>query len=635
MELKRLAVICEELEPLRTRLDMGALGPEISEKLLVSDEAAPFAALLLGLALLEARLFDLHARLPELPDTRAPAILKELLQSPQLSSALPPGASEWLYMVFHPRCLALRNLSWHGFLSPDSVQPALASLALSLWEGVDGILEQQAPADPRRQRSYWDAHSVDSVLSDAPSLAAVSAEAADSLVALITAWAPPGSASAVALSWRLFGEGLPAAGCCLLLPLLEHALRLRFSLLNGLEDCKQATPFEFYVTLDGFGQRRTHLLLLQPLIPASDVPGAEAAKLNALLAELGPGASALLTDLFMAAGGPSLRGKLCHGSVRLLEPESGQPAACYRALFAAVIALAHWHDSSAPLSSEALAVADQCEAFVSGYAPRFIPAARLEAAFAAGIATLQGLEALSDRFELRCVETEVAIWDGGVFLCTASRGGSNGMAAAASELRNSLTELCRSIGGAGRMRQVALSELLADGLAPQQGEAPGAQPAATEVPPFGEHTAVHSPQGGDSGGEQEALEALVAACEMPTVAAVALQAMADSLAQDARARRARTSHRRRLLGIVEASKTIRLVLLQILLLADLCCEAEVPPLPLVQRLHAHAGSTAKLISEGDYAEAVQRAAALGRSRVLRSALPVGQKKRGHHARPSQ
>jgi len=41
-----------------------------------------------------------------------------------------PWAGVWaLEMALHPRCLNLRNMTWHGFLAPSDVQPELAALA--------------------------------------------------------------------------------------------------------------------------------------------------------------------------------------------------------------------------------------------------------------------------------------------------------------------------------------------------------------------------------------------------------------------------------------------------------------------------------------------------------------------------
>lgn len=102
---------------------------------------------------------------------------------------------------------------------------------------------------------------------------------------------------------------------------LEQGLRLRFAALNGCPAVARAEVGVYYVTLDGFGQQRKHLLLLQERLPRGPLEeqeeeeeaGAEAGAAagegeggqageqatvpNALVAHLGPGLWALLQDL--------------------------------------------------------------------------------------------------------------------------------------------------------------------------------------------------------------------------------------------------------------------------------------------------------------------------------------------------
>mmetsp|Transcript_21916 Transcript_21916/g.60010 ORF Transcript_21916/g.60010 Transcript_21916/m.60010 type:complete len:191 (-) Transcript_21916:442-1014(-) len=42
----------------------------------------------------------------------APPLLRDLLSTSTMDKALQPGVSSWLAMLFHPRCLNLRNLLW-------------------------------------------------------------------------------------------------------------------------------------------------------------------------------------------------------------------------------------------------------------------------------------------------------------------------------------------------------------------------------------------------------------------------------------------------------------------------------------------------------------------------------------------
>jgi hypothetical protein len=72
----------------------------------------------------------------------APPLLRQLLESGEVEAGLPAGAARWVQLVFHPRCLNLRNLAWHGFLSPEDFPVHLLAL-LAL------LLPSLPPAPPR------------------------------------------------------------------------------------------------------------------------------------------------------------------------------------------------------------------------------------------------------------------------------------------------------------------------------------------------------------------------------------------------------------------------------------------------------------------------------------------------------
>lgn len=155
---------------------------------------------------------------------------------------------------------------------------------------------------------------------------------------------------------------------------------MRFAALNACPEVARAELEVYYVTLDGFGQQRKHLLLLQETLPAGggalqerfegdegdnddagggevsgerDVEEEEAAAAagavpNRLIAHLGPGLTAMLQDLFMQAGGPNLRGKVSHGEAALMDREGEADGeggawlapAAYRLVIVAALALA-------------------------------------------------------------------------------------------------------------------------------------------------------------------------------------------------------------------------------------------------------------------------------------------------------
>jgi hypothetical protein len=78
-----------------------------------------------------------------------------------------------------------------------------------------------------------------------------------------------------------------------------------------------AVEERYYTTLDGFGQRSKHQVMLDPILrDAEEIFNESSAsgKLNRLPNHLGANAYALFVDLFMAESGPNIRAKLAHGN---------------------------------------------------------------------------------------------------------------------------------------------------------------------------------------------------------------------------------------------------------------------------------------------------------------------------------
>ena len=91
--------------------------------------------------------------------------------------------------------------------------------------------------------------------------------------------------------------------------LLEHSLRLLWCQVNNRpRDCI-ARPSEYYVTLDGHGQRDKHEVLVTPYL-------CDGKTRNQLIPAIGAETCALLSDLFTAPllEAPNIRSAVCHGS---------------------------------------------------------------------------------------------------------------------------------------------------------------------------------------------------------------------------------------------------------------------------------------------------------------------------------
>ncbi|RLN81792.1 hypothetical protein BBJ28_00024204 [Nothophytophthora sp. Chile5] len=298
-------------------------------------------------------------------------ILRDLLQSETLREVLPAGLLRLLQILFLPSGLNLRNLVWHGFIVPAEFPKCFGCLTLLL------ILTLPRFFRPSEGREY-DLATTDLFKLDSFDSKFVAMEPPDDLVVALrlephatrdwtinrwvkSSFVPPGRSNLLHRAiealiergdelWFLFGA----------LPVLEHALRLEFlrtnqarAALSSAYDCAQIDAY--YSTLDGFGQKDKHQVLLHPvvLLEAADdakieAKGGARSRPNALYETLPFASLAVLLDLFMMSGGPNLRAKLCHGEADLskfLRKEEGasSPASeiskATRLLFTAIVLL--------------------------------------------------------------------------------------------------------------------------------------------------------------------------------------------------------------------------------------------------------------------------------------------------------
>ncbi|KDO22305.1 hypothetical protein SPRG_12145 [Saprolegnia parasitica CBS 223.65] len=236
-------------------------------------------------------------------------ILRDLLQSPELVTALPSGYLQLLRLLFFPSGLNLRNLVWHGFVAPMDLPGCFASLLLVLL--VEPVLLDTASA-----------HLVYASLpSFAPSTAPLCA-ATRNLFATLDLDNVFAAASVQAKArQRLVQRSIDALhdghalfSLFLSIPVLEYLVRCDFVRVNPSvpRGMAHAQLSEYYSTLDGFGQRSQHQVLLARTLFDSDDAR------NRLYETLSPSALAASVDLFMCAAGPNVRAKLCHGEVDLV-----------------------------------------------------------------------------------------------------------------------------------------------------------------------------------------------------------------------------------------------------------------------------------------------------------------------------
>ena len=134
---------------------------------------------------------------------------------------------------------------------------------------------------------------------------------------LIPSWLPSSSHRSMFRFAVRHCHTYPVLACAILTVSFEAALREDWCRANHRPDDRVARPMARYVTLDGHGQRQQHDLLMHPyllLLPSQKGSGSTINCKNELLAKLGGGAVALVTDLYMSPLGPNLRARMAHGS---------------------------------------------------------------------------------------------------------------------------------------------------------------------------------------------------------------------------------------------------------------------------------------------------------------------------------
>ncbi|POM71754.1 Hypothetical protein PHPALM_11633 [Phytophthora palmivora] len=302
--------------------------------MLSDDVGEYFLAFEVSVTILEKMLYDLHdeklATSGLDKNRKKNMILRDLLHSDTLVDALPEGLLRLLKILFLPSGLNLRNLVWHGFMAPAEFPKCFGCLSLllimalprsqELLEGEDGDAELDLLTVFRKETP------------------AVRKE-------IICRWAtspfiPLGRSNLLRRAIdKLMERGDELWFLFAVLPVLEHALRLEFLRENqkraGLSSAYGLAQIDaYYSTLDGFGQKDKHQVLLHPAVMLDAENKSDEKRdmsresvANALYEKIPFASLAVLLDLFMMSSGPNLRAKLCHGEARLSSFGDDCPAA--------------------------------------------------------------------------------------------------------------------------------------------------------------------------------------------------------------------------------------------------------------------------------------------------------------------
>ncbi|TYZ59622.1 hypothetical protein PybrP1_012228 [[Pythium] brassicae (nom. inval.)] len=370
-------------------------------------------------------------------------ILRDLLHSAPIARALPEGLLRLLHVLFLPSGLNLRNLVWHGFVVPAEFPRCFGCLLAVLVLALPRRAHEQ-PAEPlfdvrsydRRFFLHDDAlrRQLDALFQcpatadgTAPGLTAL----LDASGATSSSFVPMGRRQLVAKAFRALAErGDELWFLFALLPVLEHAVRVAFVATNrdvwGVSSAYGAAQIDaYYSTLDGFGQRDKHQVLLHPRVvreraatdSASRGGDSDRVRRNQLYTVLPAAALAACLDLFMMAAGPNLRAKLCHGEADLATLLQRRPPGTGIAVATQLVVLAWFSmcramnasssrkDDGPPCSSQSLVSAGVgpadalVDAFEERYVSSFHPFYQLERALGSALA------AATEFAVLRCRST--------------------------------------------------------------------------------------------------------------------------------------------------------------------------------------------------------------------------------------
>lgn len=273
-----------------------------------------------------------------------PKKLRLSLDTPELQAVIGEDCSFLFACLIGPlTSINLRNLVWHGFLSPGEFNPCYTSFLLLAMLSLDRPLEiLRGKSDQRRRRTdtrqlgaFFD--SVQPFTLERDSLFYEFA----SQLSESSYFVVPGHLPLWLEMWRLMAAGEIEAGLALLFPELEHSIRVVFTpffpnppqIYVASNDCADrllsAAADELYTTLD--------VLLSYRFTPESE-------EVNNVFEELTEGELECLLDLLIWQNeSPRVRDKLGHGM--LILPVCEQILA---RLFAVTISLLLRHSFNPP-----------------------------------------------------------------------------------------------------------------------------------------------------------------------------------------------------------------------------------------------------------------------------------------------
>ena len=270
---------------------------------------------LLALNLVEASVRELNSQ----KDGRAP-LLKDMIENVEDSLL----ASILRSLLLPNDGINLRNLLWHGFVThiPRRWLALCVILILSMDKlndkhSMGAISTKRNDHDVMESLSSFSKHDELKTIIDSGKVLISSLETIKNFESLVmeSQIVPSSHQSLLRIALRSYSHAYPVCFSAVMVILLEHFIRILWCDSNERVG-KVATPGDYYVTLDGVGQRYKHDVVLHPYCSNPVNEGYQPQLIrNKLVHRLGPSTMALLTDLFASPrGGPNIRAALAHGS---------------------------------------------------------------------------------------------------------------------------------------------------------------------------------------------------------------------------------------------------------------------------------------------------------------------------------
>ncbi|XP_076803064.1 endoplasmic reticulum membrane-associated RNA degradation protein-like isoform X2 [Clavelina lepadiformis] len=246
-----------------------------------------------------------------LKDGHDPLLLRDLLSSKPLKETFGETRMKFLQVLFGgPLSLNLRNLLWHGFISPNELPSMYFHVLLFTIVEMSVFLDDQNLLVGMKKLPLVQKDFVRGVLNErlATTLRSFEANRGCDVANMnelyeTSPYIPKSMLVYFKYSLNLYRSRRFGDCVMILLPQLEHLLRCRFSFCNKCpERVMTAESTEFYTTLDD-------------VLSSNLKQGGE----NYLRYELGDNFMVLLRDLFVLQDGLRLRDHLSHGEMSSID----------------------------------------------------------------------------------------------------------------------------------------------------------------------------------------------------------------------------------------------------------------------------------------------------------------------------